>query len=104
MLFHPLLSKKTFSRATSGILGWCCNLLGGVAVLGITSGIMLALQTGVWQGPGKTSWTAAPCKEGRRPQNKPVTVDSGFSSGSKLKGRFCFWLRSMMGNKTETDL
>lgn len=104
---HLLLSKNLLQGFIKDLevveQQWCCSLLGGVAVLGVTSSIILAPQTGVWQGPRKTAWTAAPCKEGRGPQNMPVTVDSAFSSGNKLKAKFCFWLRSTMGNKAETN-
>lgn len=51
---HLLLSK-TLAPGHHQDLGlveqqWCHSLLGGLAVLGITSSITQALQTGIWQG------------------------------------------------------
>lgn len=57
-------------------------------------------QTGLQQGPWKTPLMGIPCKEGRGTQNVPVTIDCGLSNGSKLKAKFCFWFRSIVGDKT----
>lgn len=74
------------------------------AVLQITSGITPTPQIRLQQGPWKTSLMGVPCKGGRWAQNVPVTIDSGLSNGGKLKAKFCFWLRSIVGNKTEQKL
>lgn len=83
---------------TAVVTGWDC------VANGLKCHTSSHPQTGLRQGPRGTSLTSVSCEEDRWTQNVCLSIDCGLSDGSKLKGNFCCWLSSMVGNKMEQKL
>lgn len=92
----PEVAYERWSYSCGDRMGLCCK--------GPQVPHQLSSPNRAKAGATRDTLTSVSCEEDRWTQNMCLSIDCGLSDGSKLKGNFCCWLSSMVGNKMEQKL